>query len=294
MSNQSTPQGRAEFSTAHLRPFAALRVLMQALAGTRCLVCQRPGGSDIVCAGCEPGLPDAGTGCPQCALPGPPALPCPSCREHRPAFDRTIALYRYEAPVDRLLRGLKFGGQLAFASWVADRLACRAAAPGGAPARSPGLLGGTRPRVLVPVPLSSARLRERGYNQAHEITRHLRCRVALDWQPGALARVRTTRAQARLSADERHRNLQDAFSGDRGRVAGRAVIVVDDVMTTGATLEACASALKAAGAISVDNWVVARALRHEPSAADDAASQRPQACSRSSSSSPRFRPTAAT
>jgi predicted amidophosphoribosyltransferase len=78
MSNQSTPQGRAEFSTAHLRPFAALRVLMQALAGTRCLVCQRPGGSDIVCAGCEPGLPDAGTGCPQCALPGPPALPCPS------------------------------------------------------------------------------------------------------------------------------------------------------------------------------------------------------------------------
>jgi len=106
---------------------------------------------------------------------------------------------------------------------------------------------------VVPVPLSKARLRERGYNQAVEIARHLRGRLAID----SCSRERDAPPQAGLDREARRRNVRGAFRCNRS-FAGERVAVVDDVMTTGATLDALARALKDAGAASVVNWVVCR------------------------------------
>ena len=112
------------------------------------------------------------------------------------------------------------------------------------------------------MPLSAARLRERGFNQALEIARllppHLARRIRID----LLTRPRDTRPQAELPVDQRARNVRNAFACDQ-RLDGAHVAVVDDVMTTGATLDAAAAALKSAGAVAVSGWVVARTLRHD-------------------------------
>jgi ComF family protein len=113
--------------------------------------------------------------------------------------------------------------------------------------------------VIVPVPLHPARLRRRGYNQAALLARELGRRVGLPVEERALQRVRATRSQMRLSAADRRRNVQGAFRCADGRVRGRRVLLLDDVCTTGATLEACADALRAGGAESVWALTLARA-----------------------------------
>jgi ComF family protein len=114
--------------------------------------------------------------------------------------------------------------------------------------------------LLVPVPLHVARLRERGFNQALLLARALaRCR-GLSVAAQALARRRTTRAQPGLAAAERRANVQGAFTVPRPQVvSGRSVVLIDDVLTSGATADACATALLAAGAVRVDVYTVGRA-----------------------------------
>ncbi|HSB99637.1 MAG TPA: phosphoribosyltransferase family protein, partial [Burkholderiaceae bacterium] len=118
-----------------------------------------------------------------------------------------------------------------------------------------------RPQLLLPVPLSHERLRERGYNQAWELARRLAQRLQIDAAPTVLQRGRDTAHQVGMTRRERERNLRDAFWVEpQGRPAlqGRRVALVDDVLTTGATAHAAALALRRAGAAAVDVWVVAR------------------------------------
>ena len=206
----------------------------------QCALCRRwcRGGTCGDCDALHP--PDAHPRCALCALRLPP-------------LSRCVAAMDYAFPWDRLLLALKFGEQLEVAPLLAGRLSL-------ALARA----GIDAPDLILPVPLSAERLRERGYNQAHEIARRLA------WPQGTgeverqsrlcartLLRLRDTPQQARLPLDERRRNLRGAFVVLKP-VRGLRVAIVDDVMTSGATLHEAALALRRAGAADVQAWVVAR------------------------------------
>jgi ComF family protein len=179
-----------------------------------------------------------------------PAPACADCLKHPPAFDATLAALRYACPVDRLVQQLKFGGRQTFHRLAsADFLAAC-------------MLAGPRPQgdVIVPVPLSPSHLRERGFNQALEIARPLARALGLPLDTRHLVRERETLPQSRLPWRARRANVRRAFACTAD-CSGRAVIVVDDVMTSGATLDAVARALKDHGAARVVNWVAARAAK---------------------------------
>ncbi len=111
---------------------------------------------------------------------------------------------------------------------------------------------------MVPVPLSEERYHERGYNQASLLAKPLAARLSLTFNPYALKRIRHTASQVGLSAHERHQNVIGAFEAETDLVRGKSLLIVDDVMTTGATMKACAQALKKAGAKSAYGVVLAR------------------------------------
>jgi ComF family protein len=203
-----------------------------------------------LCPPCEAGLPALEHACPQCASPLPPAAGsntvCGRCQRKPPPFVRTRALYRYEAPVDKLIQRLKFHHELRLARLLGERLAARLAPEA------------DRPDLIVPVPLHASRLRERGYNQALELARPVARRLNIKLDAFGVRRVLPTRAQSDLSLAERRRNVRQAFEAVRD-YAGLKVAVVDDVMTSGSTAEALARCLKKAGAEEVSVWIVARA-----------------------------------
>lgn len=195
---------------------------------------------------------------------------CGDCLRRPPPLDRVRAACLYRAPLDRLLPRFKFHRDLAAGRLLATMMArafaetgagagadgARATAAGAPPDAAPGGDAAAGP-VLIPVPLHPARLRRRGYDQALELARPLACRLGLRLHDGGLRRSRDTAAQSRLDARQRRRNLRDAFAW-HGGAAPAQVVLVDDVMTTGATLHAAARALRRAGAQRVEAWVCAR------------------------------------
>lgn len=194
--------------------------------------------------------------CAQCATVLPPGAgleKCAACLKRHPAFDRTVAAADYAAPVDQLVLSLKFGSRLAIAPLCAQLL-------GDALQRAPGL---AMPDMLTAVPLGSHRLIERGFNQSLEIARPLAKSLRIALEPRLAMRQRDTRAQTLLPPDERKSNMRNAFTvaGDAAdRIRGRHVGVVDDVMTTGETLDELAATFKRFGAARVTNFVFARTL----------------------------------
>jgi ComF family protein len=169
---------------------------------------------------------------------------CGQCLSDPPAFDATTAAFSYAFPIDRLIHSLKYQGRLALAEWCADAILSRRGRSGASTA--------FRPQHLIALPLAVERQRERGYNQSQEIAR-----TGIPPLPRALLRVRATPPQAALPWTERAKNVRGAFACELD-LSGLAIAVVDDVMTTGASLAEAAKTLKAAGAERVENWVVAR------------------------------------
>ncbi len=224
-----------------------LAPLRRVLFAQDCVLCAAASGDSLVCADCAADLPQLDTACPQCAEPSPDNQLCGACMVEPPAFDRTIAAWRYAFPLDRLVQALKYGGRLALADWFGNALAAR--------------LGTPTIDLVIPLPLHERRLRVRGFNQAIEIARRIATQQRLQLAPRALVRVRDTPAQMGLPHDARSRNVRDAFACP-APLAGTRIALVDDVMTTGATLNEAAKALKHAGAVHVENWVVARATSH--------------------------------
>ena len=180
-----------------------------------------------------------------CALPLPSGSVCGDCLEHHPAYDSVAAVYCYAFPVDALVRALKYHGDLTLAPLLGNHLAREAKA---------------QVDAIVPMPLATARLRERGFNQAHELARHIGRTLGLPVLGAACRKVADTAPQAALPWAERARNVRAAFVCDID-LSGKRVAVVDDVMTTGATLNEVAGNLKRAGAAYVSGWVIARTLR---------------------------------
>lgn len=218
-----------------------------------CVLCGVGSGTDLLCAGCRPELPRApAPACPVCAGPvfaeaGDHAV-CGACLTHPPAYDRAFAALSYGFPTDELIQALKYRSQLPLARLFAELL-CQAVNT------SP------RPDRVIPLPLHPARARERGFNQAAEIAKPLAKTLGIALDTASLARARNTPAQAALPLEQRHGNVKGAFACAES-VAGMHVAVVDDVMTSGATLNEAAKALKQAGAAEVSLWVVARAVPH--------------------------------
>jgi ComF family protein len=214
------------------------------LVPPRCLLCGAAGTDTDLCSGCMAELPVNDSCCGWCALPLPaPVDVCGRCLRRPPPWRRAWAPFRYQWPLDRLESRFKFSGHLACGRVLAERWC--AAAPW------PAL-----PDLWVPVPLHRHRLRERGFNQAVELARALGRRTGLPVRTDVLHRVRGTVAQTDLDAVARRRNVRGAFRADH--VAGLHVAIVDDVMTTGATVSECTRVLLAAGAASVDVWALAR------------------------------------
>ena len=230
--------------------------LGRALLPPRCLVCEAPGadGHDL-CAACRDDLPWNRPACPRCALPVAAGGRCGRCLRRPPPLDATLAALAYRFPVDHLLPRFKFHGDLAAGRLLGQLLAeAQGVARAGAPAGADG------PQALVPVPLHPRRLRERGYDQALELAQGLGRALGLPVQADGLRRVRATAAQSTLGAAARHGNVRGAFVAAPGPWP-EWVALLDDVMTTGATLGECARALRRAGVLRVEAWVVARAPR---------------------------------
>lgn len=222
------------------------RKLLDALLPQDCLLCGAPSGAALLCGACEGELPRPGEEvCPVCAEVVPGGAVCGACLATPPHFDATVAAFHYRFPVDKLIQALKYQRRIATADFF-----------------SAAMLGGGRPvgDLVVPLPLHPTRLAERGFNQSVEIARPLARVLGLPMEIDGCIRSRDTAPQASLPWKERRKNIRHAFECGVD-LSGKAVIVVDDVMTTGATLDEFARTLKAHGATWVCNWVVARALR---------------------------------
>ena len=180
---------------------------------------------------------------------------CGACLTAPPPFARALAAVDYDHPWDGLIARFKFHGALDLAPALAQRLLAefeRADAPA--------------PTLLLPVPLSAQRLRERGYNQAWELARRIGPALRCDADPHLLLRIKDTPHQLAFPPAQRAGNVKRAFAIEPRRLAevrGRSVTLVDDVMTTGATVAEIARVLLQAGASEVAVWVVARTPRHE-------------------------------
>ena len=207
-----------------------------------------PAAGSPVCSACLRDLPALPPACPTCAMPSPAGAVCGACIARPPSFDRTIAVWRYTFPLDRLVLALKFHAKFSLAPFLARRLA-------------DGFRGARvsdAPDLLIPMPLHRTRLAERGFNQSAQIGRPLARLLGRELQTGGVTRVRPTASQTELDPRDRRRNVRGAFACDID-LSGRRVAVVDDVMTTGASLDELARVLKRAGAAEVLNLVVARA-----------------------------------
>jgi len=216
------------------------------LSGTR---------GSLLCAACARWLADARIaepGCPVCGLAydddSEPGAPCVNCLARDPNFDVARGVFTYAGPAAPLIRAFKFYGQF----FLGPRLLDQVFESGWMP---PGLEGAN---VVVPVPLHPRRERERGYDQARILARSLARHLRLPMLPRALRRVRYTDQQALLSSRQRWENVRGAFAPGRHPVERKNVLLVDDVMTTGATASECAHVLKKAGARGVCVLTLAR------------------------------------
>jgi ComF family protein len=231
-----------------LRPLLEIGTKIgQSLLAQDCFLCQAASGGRLLCEACARELPSAASACPRCALAGAGNVECGACIAEPPHYDASCAAFEYAYPVDALVQSLKYGGQLALAGLFAQALHQRIGQARGVD-------------LIVPLPLHPRRLAERGFNQAAEIAKVLSRLYGVTMDAHIAQRVRNTSPQTELPWRERLINMRQAFACDAD-LAGLNIAVVDDVMTSGATLNEFARALKRSGAARVENWVVARTAR---------------------------------
>jgi ComF family protein len=221
--------------------------LVRSLLAQHCLLCSAGSGTSLLCEGCAGALPWlASQRCRVCALPVSGSTVCGACLAAPPRYDRVSAVFAYRFPVDGLIHALKYGDNLVVARLLGESLARTVAAEA--------------VDLIVPMPLSIQRLRERGFNQALEIARHVARTGTGRLCTDLVQRPVDTAAQASLPWKARARNVRGAFVCTED-LRGLRIAIVDDVMTTGATLNELAKTLRRAGAAEIQGWIVARALR---------------------------------
>ena len=201
--------------------------------------------AETVCAPCAADLPRlAEQVCPRCQLEAANSEVCGRCLKKPPVWEHLVAEWRYEFPLDNAMVSAKYHHAFAVYRWAAAQ---RSEWPFAARA------------TLVPVPLAELRLQSRGYNQAQLIAEEMAKRFDLKVDANAVIRIRETDTQQRLNWSERRQNVRSAFAATRS-FAGESAVLIDDVLTTGATLNSLARTLLDAGAARVDAFVLARVL----------------------------------
>lgn len=220
---------------------------MQIFIHKNCILCGTSAKQDL-CEPCAIHLPQLPVNhCPICLWPAPTAEICGACLKKPPAFTRTIAALRYTFPIDALIHSFKYQTNLAIAPILANLLIKKLK------------ITETLPDVIIPMPLHPIRLRERGFNQAMEISRYISKHMGIVILPDSCSRIKHTLPQTGLPWKERQKNIRKAFSC-KIDLSGKHVALVDDVMTTGATLNELAKVLRKQGAAEITNWVIARTL----------------------------------
>jgi len=214
-----------------------------------CLLCGAPGDRDRdLCSGCHAALPMNHYACQCCGIPlgTRVEVSCGQCQQHPPPFQRTFAPLLYQPPVDYLIKELKFHHRLTVArllgDWLSEMLESRQT-----------LL----PECIIPVPLHTTRLRERGFNQALELARPMAKHYKIPLVTNAVRRIRHTTPQVQLDIKARRGNVRGAFSVHQP-VLNRHVAVIDDVITTGNTITEVARVLCSAGVEEIEVWACAR------------------------------------
>jgi len=235
---------------------SVVEALKDLLFPPHCLGCSQRLDSSrppLFCSGCDAALVFIRSPlCPCCGIPfacGADHL-CGDCLTDSSAFDLARSLLSYRPPVSDLILSLKFNGNLAGIATFKALVA-----------RSPLLDALVEPDILLPVPLHADRLRERGFNQALVIAKGCLPAWQEKIQTGVLLRSRPSTPQSLLSGTARRRNLHNVFSlAEPGRVAGAKVLLVDDVYTTGSTVNECSKILRQAGAERIEVFTLARSL----------------------------------
>lgn len=231
----------------------------QPLLPKHCLLCLASCEGDL-CSACYESLPRLPTNhCSLCLLPSRDSRICGACLANHPCWSRAVAALQYAFPVDALIRTLKYRGDLTLAPVLAELLIAR-------------LTPFPLPDGIIPVPLHSNRLKERGFNQATEIGRHLSRQMGVPLLPHACIRIKDTLSQTELSWNKRRGNIRNAFACTT-RFAQQHVAILDDVMTSGATLNELARMIRKQGANEISVWVITRAMLS--SAANKAVKHRP-------------------
>lgn len=231
-------------------PIPLLTRLADWLVPPVCALCGAAGAGGLdLCDDCRLALPRLGPACGHCGLPtAMPVAECGRCLAAPPRFDAVIAPLAYDYPADRAIQAFKFRHDLSLGRSLAMLLA-DAVRQRGEPL----------PDRLLPVPLHRSRLRERGYNQSLELARHLGRALAVPVDTGRLRRTRATAAQSGLDRRARRQNVRGAFALRGSAALPARVALIDDVLTTGATVSELARLLKDAGVAHVAVWALARA-----------------------------------
>ncbi len=222
---------------------------MRFLPAQPCLLCGTNSHDGLCCAACDDDLHRlSAEHCPICALPSPAGSICGHCLKQPPPFDHTVAAFGYRFPLDKLIQALKYRERLILVGFLAEALLQRIT---------------TQPDCIVALPLHPVRLRERGFNQSLLLAQHVSRRLDIPLIQNACKRIRNTQPQSSLPWKERDKNMRQAFACiSDAKMCGKHIAIVDDVMTTGASIGELARVLKQAGATEVSAWVIARTLPH--------------------------------
>ncbi len=218
---------------------------------SHCVLCGSAGEAKLdLCSGCQNDLMGITNPCYQCGLPltGNEKMHCGECLKAPPCFDHVMCGYIYQHPFSSLVQGLKFNARLQYARLISQLMA-----------RQIERCSEPLPELLIPIPQHVVRTRERGFNQALELARILSKQFTINIDFRSCQRVRLTHAQSSLDATRRRANVKQAFSLAKPLTAHH-VAIVDDVMTTGNTVNALARILKKSGVKVVNVWVAARTL----------------------------------
>ena len=215
-----------------------------------CMLCGESGRAEMdLCQPCLDELPANRHRCSRCALPlsiEHKEILCGECQKSPPLFEHCLAPYRFEGAISELINGFKFHAKLANGRLLSTLLA------DAIESHSMDL-----PELIIPVPLPSRRLKERGYNQALELARPIAKQFQIPINYKLIRRVRNTPAQSGLNRKKRQTNTRGAFELTQ-EIKQRHVVLIDDVVTTGSTVEELTKLLKKAGVQRVDIWAVAR------------------------------------